>query len=145
MAKSNVGMLSEDITKPPYKVFFNPSTNGFSLLNSVLIMRTVEGYLQRKREFISDNKERLVSIHGNRFILHSILQEEKNVADFNQRIIDKDIPTDKIKQLIDDLLIQITATINELYADSYPANIFKNIGKCKAIAAAIATAGEEHQ
>ena len=40
-AKSNVGALSEDIAKTPYKALVNPSTNSFALLNAVLFMREI--------------------------------------------------------------------------------------------------------
>ena len=72
MAKSNVGALSEDITKTPYKALMNRSTNSFVLLNSVLYMREVDRYLQDKKVHVNNNRERLVCIHANRFILHFI-------------------------------------------------------------------------
>ena len=66
-AKRNVGALSEDITKVPYKVLFNHSTNSNVLLNSILCMRAVEKYLQVKKEHSNNNRERLACIHANRF------------------------------------------------------------------------------
>ena len=133
IAKNNVGALSEDITKAPYKALINPGTNSYALLNSVLIMREVEKYLQRKRGIITGNRERLVCIHGNRFILHSVLRRLKKADEFEQSILDREYISTNITSLIDSLLPEITAVINDLYADSYPANIFKNVSKCKEI------------
>ncbi len=70
IAKGNVGALSEDITKTPYKALMNRATNSYALLNSVLYMREVERCLQDKKEQANNNRERLVCIHANRFILH---------------------------------------------------------------------------
>lgn len=134
-AKGNVGALSEDIKKTPYKALINPATNSFALLNSVLIMRETEKYLQRKKEVVTGNRERLVCIHGNRFLLHFILQEMKKISDFGQAILRKEDISSKVISVIDDLLPRVTTIINELYADSYPANIFKNLTKCKEIEA----------
>lgn len=132
MAKGNVGALSEDITKAPYKVLFNPGTNSYELLNSVLLMREIEKYLRAKKEQSNNNRSRLVSIHGNRFILHAVLQKMKNASSFSSAVMDKS-EMDVIIQFIDEMLPLITQTMDELYPESYPANIFKNVTKCKEI------------
>ncbi len=59
IAKGNVGALSEDITKTPYKALVNRSTNSYVLLNSVLYMREAERYLHgqiiKERIWINEN------------------------------------------------------------------------------------------
>ena len=90
IAKGNVGALSEDITKTPYKALVNRSTNSYALLNSVLYMREVERCLQDKKEQVNNNRERLVCIHANRFILHFILMDKGKNENFNMSVIDKD-------------------------------------------------------
>ena len=134
IAKNNVGALSEDITKTPYKALINPSTNSYILLNSVLYMREIERYLQRKREQASSNRERLVCIHANRFIEHFVLQKVSQDDRFNIAVVDKNTIQESIIPLVDNCIIQITGLIGELYPESYPANIFKNTTKCKAMA-----------
>ena len=131
IAKGNVGALSEDITKTPYKALMNRSTNSYVLLNSVLYMREVEHYLQDKKEHANNNRERLVCIHANRFILHFILMDKGKNENFNMSVIDKDSIRNSVISLVDVLVVQITQIMDELFPDSYPANIFKNSTKCK--------------
>ena len=130
-AKGNVGTLSEDITKTPYKALMNPSTNSFVLLNSVLYMREVENYLQTKKEQAKNNRERLVCIHANRFILHFVLLSTTH--EFETAVIEKENIREEIKGTVDVLVEKTTQLIDEIFADSYPANIFKNISKCKTL------------
>lgn len=131
IAKSNVGALSEDITKMPYKALVNRSTNSYALLNSVLYMREVERCLQDKKEQVNSNRERLVCIHANRFILHFILKDKGKSENFNISVIDKDSIQNGVISLVDVLVDQTTQFIDELFPESYPANIFKNSTKCK--------------
>ena len=133
IAKSNVGALSEDITKPPYKVLVNSSTNSFVVLNAILYMREVELYLQNKKEQTNSNRERLVCIHANRFILHSVLQEGMKDDKFKTTVIEKQYIRNTIGNIVDQLINKITQRIDSLFPESYPANIFKNLTKCKMI------------
>lgn len=132
LAKRNVGALSEDITKAPYKVLMNAGTNSFSLLNSVMVVRYVDRELQSKREELS-GRERLVMIHGNRFIAYCVLQRLCIEEAFSRGVINKDDLQSRTQSIVNDLIPLVTHAMNELYADSYPANIFKNATKCKAI------------
>lgn len=131
IAKGNVGALSEDIKKTPYKALVNRSTNSYALLNSVLYMREVERCLQDKKEQVNNNRERLVCIHANRFILHFILMDKGKNENFNMSVIDKDGIRNEVISLVGVLVDQTTQFIDELFPESYPANIFKNSTKCK--------------
>ena len=131
-AKRNVGALSEDITKPPYKVLMNSETNSFALLNSVLVIRCIDKELQAKKDSLS-GRERLVAIHGNRFIAHCVLQKIGSNEKFMHGILWDEELQKAIQSEVENLIPLITSVINEHYADSYPANIFKNVKKCKSI------------
>lgn len=127
MAKNNVGALSENIKKKPYKELMNRSTNSFEIINSVLVVRTVEKELMDCRKRLI-GKARLVSVNGNRFIEYCILQELKNTEGFSRTTIDlQDKTKNKIGSLIDDIVKEI----NQLFPEAYPANVFKNTGRCK--------------
>lgn len=130
VAKRNAGALTEDINKAPYKALINPSTNSFQLINSVMIVRATEEYLQRKKSDLS-GKEYLVCTHGNRFIEHWILQRFKNQEGFSEKVIDNF--EEEVKNIVDKIVPLMMQQINNLYSDSYPANIFKNVTKCKEI------------
>ena len=132
LAKRNVGALSEDITKPPYKVLMNTGTNSFAVLNSVMIIRSVEKKLQQKKTSLA-GRERLVAVHANRFIEHCVLQSIKTNVRFLSGVIICDTIQEQINTIVDELIPKITTIINTLYAESYPANIFKNVTKCKSI------------
>lgn len=132
LAKRNIGALTEDINRPPYKVLFNSGTNSFVLINSVKTVRKIEAYLQIKKEQLS-GRERLVCVHANRFIEHCILQVLMDNQNFSQTVLDGQYFDEKISPLIEDLLPKVIASMNICYPESYPANIFKNTGKCKEI------------
>lgn len=132
LAKRNVGALSEDTSKAPYKALINPSTNSFKIINSVKIIRRIEQILQDKKERLT-GKERLVCIHGNRFIEYCYLQRMIPKFDFLTDIIDNKVINDEIESSVDEEINKICNVLNNLYADSYPANIFKNTSKCRDI------------
>lgn len=94
-------------------------------------MREVERCLQDKKEQVNNNRERLVCIHANRFILHFILKDKGKNENFNMSVIDKYNIRNSVTSLIDVFVDQTTQFIDELFPESYPANIFKNSTKCK--------------
>lgn len=132
LAKRNVGGLSEDINKAPYKVLFNSGTNSYVLINSVKAIRKIESYLQAKKEQTT-GRERLVYVHANRFISYCVIQSLKNDPNYEKAILESDYLDKLITPIINEKLPQIILQMNTLYADSYPGNIFKNTGKCKEI------------
>lgn len=132
LAKRNVGALSDDITKPPYKALVNDKTSSLLMLNSVMVIRFVEKVLQSKKEELS-GREKLVTVHGNRFIAHCVLQQLKTANDFSTVVIDKDKLQERVRPIAEKLILSLTDAMNDLYSDSYPANIFKNITKCRAM------------
>lgn len=131
-AKRNIGALSEDITKPPYKVLINAGINTNELLNSVMIVRYVDKELRKRKQELS-GKERLVTIHGNRFIAYCVLQQLKKDVNFSDKPLYGEQLQNRTYKLVDSLIKPITDSIKEIFPDSYPANIFKNITKCKDI------------
>lgn len=141
-AKRNAGALSEDINKPPYKALINPSTNTYQLINSVMIVRAVEEYLQIKKSGLS-GKEFLTCTHGNRFIEHWILQIFRKHEGFSETIIENF--ESEVKSIIDKIVPLIVEQINNLYSESYHANIFKNVTKCKKIENNILMANNQSQ
>lgn len=132
LAKRNIGALSDDITKAPYTVLMNPGTNSFTIINAVQIVRKIESFLLRKKAEL-DGKERLVVVHGNRFIEYRILQMTKNKEGFNNSIMKIEEIMEGFIQEVNRLIPKITEIVNQQFPESYPANIFKNATKCKVI------------
>lgn len=79
VAKGNIGALTENIAKAPYKLLFNSGTNSFSMYNGVQVLRAVDRLL-KQYESTTTGRKRLVLIHGNRFLLHRILQKIKRLG-----------------------------------------------------------------
>jgi hypothetical protein len=132
IAKRNVGGLSDDITKRPYKELFNAGTNAFALLNSVLVVREVEKILQSKKA-IAIGRSYSTCVHGNRLIEHLVLQKIMKEQYFFESVIDIGNVKVKIENLITKIVPIITKELDTTYVDSYPANVFKNLSKNKDI------------
>ena len=134
IAKGNIGALTEDISKAPYKVLFNSSTNSYVLLNSVIVLREVERYLNKKKECsLNVDRERLVCIHGNRLISHIVLQNLRDQFAFDKTVIDEKILNSEVDKTINEITPRVAIHMNAYFPTSYPASIFKNNTKCKKI------------
>ena len=132
LAKRNVGALSEDTSKAPYKALINPSTNSYKIINGVRIIRKIEQILQEKKEVLT-GKERLVCIHGNRFIEYCYLQQFISKDGFYSQVMNIDTLGEEIEATLGEKISKSSNILNELFADSYPANVFKNTSKCRDI------------
>jgi hypothetical protein len=132
-AKREIGKLWEDINKPPYKVLFNPSVSGPSLWKLVQILRAIEDELKEEREK-RFGRERLFTIHGNRFIAYEVYRmlPENLITNLSELSIEQ---IRVIKSSVITALNKVIEITNRLFPDSYPANLFKNLKKCRDIAA----------
>jgi hypothetical protein len=131
-AKAEIGSLWNDIDEPPYRILFNGSVTGPSVWRLVQIARAVESQLAQLRT-AAEGRRRLLAVHGNRFLIHVVMQCLK--ADFTRatgRLDQGEI--DAIKLATRSAFDQILQIINEKYPDAYLANLFKNIEKCKVVA-----------
>lgn len=130
--KRNIGALTENIEKAPYKLLFNGSTNSFSLYNGVQVLRAVESCIKQYEPTVSQRK-RLVLVHGNRFLLHLLLNEFKEYEGFN----DKYLLSNDIQENTEGIFVGIWEKVYEAmeqhFPDSYPVHIFKNVGRIKAL------------
>jgi hypothetical protein len=70
-AKRELSKLFENIKREPYTLIFNEELSSIKMWNCVQIFRIVEDFLQKKRPTLT-GAERLVSVHGNRFILYRV-------------------------------------------------------------------------
>ena len=131
-AKRNIGALTENINKVPYKLLFNGGTNSFALVNNVRVARVVDSFLSQE-EATATGRKRLVLVHGNRFLLHMVLSEIKHRENYSSTFLDvAELPAQVIplSQKYWDLIF---VAMEECYPDAYPAHIFKNIGRLKDI------------
>jgi hypothetical protein len=131
LAKDKIGQLWDDIEKAPYKTLFNSSVNSLSLWRLVEIMRVVEKkLLVEKNE--RTGKEKLFATHANKIILHLIYKQlDKEFFDTSKILTQENIKT--IEEKLVFFLEAVAREANDLYPDSYPANICRTQSKCKEI------------
>ena len=132
LAKGNVGALTENIDKTPYKVLFNGGTNSFSLYNGIQVLRVVDEFI-KKNEINATGRQRLVLVHGNRFLLHLIINIIKEIDGYNSEYFNKD----RIKSLVDAEFNaqweRIFSSMEKIYPEAYPSYLFRNAGRLRAL------------
>ena len=125
--KSNVGSIFDDLSGGVYKRIFNPSVGTHFVWNCIQFQKVFDN-VRNLYASTHDKIERLVSIHGNCFLLHisflHFMPEllSKNIKD-NYIEITEDL-RQEIKTWIEMIIPKIVAIKNSRYADSYPANIY---------------------
>lgn len=131
-AKRNIGALTEDIQRPPYKVLFNAGINAFAMKNSIEIMRAVDKYLQTNENNFQ-GKNRLALVHGNRFILYLVLQKLKIRPDYNIKMLEVSDIVASVNVICPEIILKVIDAMNLQFPEAYPAYIFKNVGRCRAL------------
>jgi hypothetical protein len=128
-AKREVSKLYEDVKQPPYTVLFNPSLTAVKLWRAVEILRAVDAFL-KDIQARTEGRERLIAIHGNRLVLYLVFRAlGPNTLEAENA--EADMAT--VPQLAADALFTVTAEIMKNFSGAYPASLFKNVTKCKAI------------
>jgi hypothetical protein len=128
--KRAYGSVFDNTNKPPYKLIFNSGTSAYKLWNCVEVYRELQK-IESEFQLDPDNQSsKLISIHGNRFILHIIFQKLKNTLqlDFETKYIEN-FPD--LKQEYKSVVERLIQAKGELYPDAYPANLFKNNKRTK--------------
>lgn len=137
LAKSAVGRL-EDRRGRYYPQMFNDATTAFQVWQCVQVYRAVEAALLDLRR-TSQGKRKAVAQQGNRMITHMVLrrvatahqlQEELDAAEWSTLVAA--IPS-RTETALDDLESHVQAN----YANNYVTSLFKNAGRCAAIARAL--------
>ncbi|MEH8160016.1 AIPR family protein [Aeromonas veronii] len=127
-AKRELGKLWDDINKPPYKNLFNKGVTGPAIWQIVQILRVIDCELQKEAAKYN-GREALICTHGNRFIQWASMNALHINLKTNFITVEK-----QIKPIVAETIQKVISQIKSNYQDSYPASIFKNLAKCKAIA-----------
>ncbi len=135
--KRELGVIYDDLSKAPYTSIFNERTTAPYLWESVVLMRDLETALREEQEERS-GKEQLISIHGNRFILHMVSQQIGNPADGKAGNADVAAIT---KSILSATIVEVANT----FSSAYPANLFKNASKCRELKEAVALEVAKHK
>lgn len=130
LVKRNIGALTENIDRPPYKLLFNGATNSFAMYNGVQVLRSVDFYI-KQNEPTETGRKRLVLIHGNRFLLHLLLQKDKISDGYDTTYLDNAVIDEIVQTNFNELWNNIFSVMQAKYPEAYPAHIFKNVGRLK--------------
>ncbi len=130
LTKRNVGALTENIEKAPYKLLFNNATNSFSLYNGVQVLRALDSCIGQN-ESGTTGRKRLVLIHGNRFLLYLILKRVKETEGFETKYMTYESIKNEVTPIFAELWESVFASMEANFPDAYPAHIFKNVGRLK--------------
>jgi len=123
-SKRYISGLWDDIKKEPYTKLFNDTTTAVYLWNIVQLMTAVDAKLAERAEDL-EGRERLIAVHGNRFILFCVLSEVA-LEKLKDPASDLNPVRAKCEQLALDTLKALIPAINKKFPDAYPGNIFKN-------------------
>lgn len=133
LAKQRVGALTEDITKPPYKVLFNNSTNSRELVNNIYVLRMVESFISQNQK-TEDVFRKNSLIHGNRVILHWVMSEvKKKCANYETEIINVGEMKSTVEALCQKCIDKMICVLSEKFPQMPPLIVFKNPARTKMV------------
>ncbi|KZM57062.1 MULTISPECIES: AIPR family protein [Aeribacillus] len=128
-AKREIGKLWEDIERAPYKILFNSSVNSLELWKQVQILRVVDEMLSQKEKELN-GRERLYTIHGNRFIAQLVFMKTGEIQKAHTKKLTQE-EKELIKRYTVEILLNLISLAESEYPDSMLASLFKNLTKCK--------------
>lgn len=128
-AKRYISQLWGDIHEPPYTLIFNENLSAHRLWRSVEISRIVESTLQSEKSNFT-NIERLIAVHGNRFILYRVLHalplDKFDLIDFDMSPIYKQAAQETLSELE-----RLHDVIRFNFPNEYLNTLFKSRSKCE--------------
>ena len=130
-AKREIGRLWEDLSKAPYKQLFNGGVTGPAVWQAVQAMRAVDQALAVTAKAYA-GRENLICVHGNRFIEWASL---KSLGYATAQPFSKS--EDDVQVAVKATVAKVIGLVKADFPDSYPASLFKNLAKCKALAGKI--------
>jgi len=122
-AKRYISGLWENTSREPYTRIFNEETSAEWLWNAVLIMRAVDDQLGLEAKKL-EGRDRLVSVHANRFILFTVFEDLAGSWDGSEELTSDSL--DYVRELTQRNLAIVCPLVNDLFPDGYPGNVFKN-------------------
>jgi hypothetical protein len=130
-AKRYVGGLWKDITKPPYTTIFNEKTRARDMWRAVLVARTVTKTLD-ELECSQVPRGDQICVHGNRFILHMVFQDQEMRRYKDPAFSEGDL-TDYAIAATSRAFHKVAQAVNEKYPREYLQPLFKSTQKCKGL------------
>jgi hypothetical protein len=127
-AKREISKLWEDITKAPYKHLFNGGVTGPIVWETVQALRAIDACLQSEARKYA-GRDALVCVHGNRFIQWAALKSLGMKPSDSFTAVAGAVPS-----VVASTVAKVVSTVRADFPDSYPASLFKNLGKCRTLA-----------
>jgi AIPR protein len=128
-AKREIGKLWEDITKVPYKLLFNGSLSALKMWRLVELLRVVDNTLRDGLD-TRRNRERMVAVHGNRFILQQIFRQVV-LSELDDPHSNFELIKANAAKLVPVILASLVKHVDKLFKGSYVNSLFKNASKCQ--------------
>jgi hypothetical protein len=135
LAKRELGRFWVELQKAPYRKLFNPERSSLYVYHAVSVQRIIEAKIAQAIKSLEkrSGKRYGVLVHGNRLlasIVFSRLKIPLGLADpkFSAIAHESDIEKEMLQAV--DL---ITSDLSVRFADSFPAVVFKNPTKSKAL------------
>ena len=115
----------------PYRKIFNRGLTSTRLWRCVEVMRIVDECLDRMFSSHSD-KDNLVIIHGNRFILHQVFRMIDSSL-LNDHTKDFDSAKSSIENICYSVAKQLISSFSVNFPGEFPGVLFKNYKKCRVL------------
>lgn len=135
-AKREISKLWEDLDRAPYKLMFNSGLSGLRLWHCVQLLRLIDNGIEKAKLGNITGERRGILIHGNRLIAHKVMHGSQvtraGQANFN-------LPDESILlEMVNAVTQSIENTIEQEFAGSYLASLFKNTTKCRVLSSNVA-------
>lgn len=127
-AKRYISQLWGDIKQPPYTLIFNANLSAHRLWRTVEIARIVENRLQSEKSKLSGNA-RMVAVHGNRFLLHRVLNSLP-LHRFDELDLDMKPVYEQASEMTITELSLVSKEVDEHFPNEYLNTFFKSGSKC---------------
>ncbi len=137
LAKSAVGRLWDDISKPPYKILFNGGMTAHRVWRCVAVMRAVDAWLATQRLALG-GRSRAVEVQGNRMVLHVVFRslDMSRIDDLDS---DWGVELARVPDLCELAIASLTWWVEADYSANYITSLFKNASKCRLLASKVHT------
>ena len=127
--KTGLGRFYNDLSKPPYKTLFNPTTNGARAFNAVRVQRVVDAWIDTQKQSVGKKSGPPwgVLVHGNR-ILAAAVFKKFGPSKLSQPIagFDKALTATPIAALCEAAYATMVAEVQAQYPGKFLAVLFKN-------------------
>ncbi|MEW6629581.1 MAG: AIPR family protein, partial [Pseudomonadota bacterium] len=134
--KTGIGRFFNDLSKAPYKAVFNASVSGAKAFNATLCLRTIEAWLEKKKETVGKRSGYPwgALVHGNRILASAVFKMvgprefERPIEEFRGKL-----DSFKIDEKCDSVYAGMLEALQTDYPDKVLSVLFKSPVRSKAV------------